>query len=190
MCHVDRLCCEYLAEPLGVDTNEPRFSWQLVDPDAVRGRQQTAYQIVVERKVSGGMTLLWDSGRVESNQSVNVVYAGEALQSSWDCRWRVRVWDEHDSATDWSKDARFVMGLLDRSHWTGNWIASQVGEEHQHLWFRKTFELKSLPASALMYLCSVGYHELYVNGKRIDDAVLTPGAGEGRLLGARGWVVR
>lgn len=172
---VGDLRCEYLADPLGVDTLEPRFSWRLCDPQPVRGRRQTAYHIQVQRGVGGRREMLWDSGRVASDQSVNLVYAGKRLASTWDCRWRVRVWDEQGGATPWSQEARFVMGLLDADAWQGQWIRSDQAEEHQHVWFRKSCELSAVPATAWAYVCSVGYHELYVNGCRIGDAVLTPG---------------
>lgn len=165
------LRCEYLTDPLGVDTPAPRFSWRLCDAAPVRGRRQSAYQVIVERD---GVRL-WDSGHIASGQSVNIVYAGIPLESAWDCRWRVRVWDEHGSPTAWSEEARFVMGLLDPSDWDGAWIGCAQAEAHQHLWFRKPFTLDALPDRAFSYVCSIGYHELYINGGRVGDAVLTPG---------------
>lgn len=39
---------------------------------------------------------------------------------------------------------------------------------------RKTFELKEKPGTAVVSLCALGWHELYVNGKKTDDCVLTP----------------
>jgi alpha-L-rhamnosidase len=175
MAHIANTRCEYLAEAMGVDTPQPRFSWQLADPEHVRGRTQSAYQIQVERIVGEQRLTLWDSGKVESDQSVNVDYAGERLASTWDCRWRVRVWDERGDATDWSNASRFVMGLLDPDEWRGEWIRSDQAEDHQHVWFRKSFDIDDLPRQAITYICSIGYHELYVNGRPIGDAVLTPG---------------
>jgi len=175
MVRVDGLRCEYLPVPMGVDTSRPRLSWRLTDPDQKRGRAQSAYQVQVERAVAGTRKRLWDSGKVASDQSVNVPYAGESLASAWDCRWRVRVWDERGNASPWGEQARFVMGLLDASAWRGEWVRAGQIEEHQHAWFRKTFELENVPSEALVYLCSIGYHELYVNGQRVGDAALTPG---------------
>lgn len=175
MAHIDRTRCEYLPEALGVDTASPRFSWQMADDQHVRGRAQSAYQLLVERVVGEQRTTLWDSGKVSSDASVNVEYDGQPLASTWDCRWQVRAWDEQGNATDWSDEARFVMGLLDPDEWQGDWIRCDEAEDHQHIWFRKTFDLDSLPRQAITYIASIGYHELYVNGQRIGDAVLTPG---------------
>jgi len=175
MLTVDDLRCEYLPAPLGVDTAEPRFSWKLADSCRTRGQRQTAWQVVVEGAGRDGREPLWDSGKVATDTSVNVAYAGRALRSSLDCRWRVRVWDKDGQPTDWSEEARFSVGLLDAADWQGHWIACAQAEAHQHVWFRQTFTLESMPSTAFVFLCSIGYHELYVNGQRIGDAVLTPG---------------
>lgn len=175
MLTVRHLLCEYLAEAMGVDTRRPRFCWKLAEATSVRGRAQSAYQVVVERTIGERYIVLWDSGRIVSDQSVNVEYDGTALGSAWDCRWRVRVWDENDSPTEWSDEARFVTGLFDASDWVGEWVRCAQADDHQHIWYRKRFETSALPENALAYVCSIGYHELYVNGRRVGDAVLTPG---------------
>jgi alpha-L-rhamnosidase len=174
---VTDLRCEYLADPLGIDTPQPRFSWNLVDPAKTRGQRQTAYRIVVESRSVGGAeskVVLWDSGRVASSQSVNTVYAGAVLTSGRDCVWRVRVWDKDGRTTAWSADARFSVGLLDPSDWKGEWIRYKEADNTKHIWYRKTFALDGVPARAFAYLCSIGYHELYVNGQRIGTRVLSP----------------
>lgn len=87
------LRCEYLASPLGVDEDKPRLSW-IVESDQ-RGLTQTAYQVLVANSLGNlenNQGDLWDSGRVESDQSLNVVYRGKALQSRQHCFWKVRTW--------------------------------------------------------------------------------------------------
>ena len=83
------LRCEYLTDPLGVGTKLPRFSWKLIDPNHTRGQKQTAYQVMVTER--GSDTVLWDSGKVASTDSVNNTYAGTARSSGQDCHWKVRV---------------------------------------------------------------------------------------------------
>ena len=100
---VHNLRCEYKANPLGIDVRQPRLSWQLVSTQ--RGTVQTAYQIQVastEADLETAQNLLWDSGKVESAQSVHVVYAGPKLGSMQRCTWRVKAWDSKDRATGWS----------------------------------------------------------------------------------------
>lgn len=174
---VTDLRCEYLTDPLGIDAQYPRFSWKLVDSKKTRGQKQTAYQIVLTTDFHDGGTTrsaLWDSGKVNSPTSVNAVYAGAALQSGQDCYWKVRVWDKDGNAAAWSSEARFSMGLLKPSDWKGHWIRYKEADNIKHIWYRKTFALTSIPSIAFVHLCSIGYHELYVNGKRIGTRILSP----------------
>ena len=174
---VTDLRCEYLTDPLGIDTPCPRFSWKIADSNRTRGQRQTAYQVVVASDAPDGETaqiVLWDSGKVTSADSINNVYAGAALTSGRNCTWKVRVWDRDGNPTDWSPAARFSMGLLAPSDWEGEWIRYKEADNIKHIWYRKTFALKSVPSLAFAYLGSIGYHELYVNGQRIGTRVLSP----------------
>ena len=105
---------------------EPRLSWI---PDASDGKQrglrQTAYQILVatdEKTLSSDDGDLWNSGKVNSDQSSFVVYAGKPLASGVDCWWKVRVWDNNDRVSAWSQPARWSMGLLTNHDWSASWI--------------------------------------------------------------------
>jgi alpha-L-rhamnosidase len=171
---VDDLRCEYLADPQGVDAVQPRFSWKLVDSEQSRGQKQSAWQIVVTAGDGNGSRVLWDSGKVESGESVNKAYAGGALRSNQAARWKVRVWDKDGISTHWSAEARFSMGLLDAAGWKGEWIGHKEADEVKHIWYRKNFDLETVPKQAFAHLCSIGYHELYVNGTRVDSSVLAP----------------
>ncbi len=174
---VTDLRCEYLVDPLGIDTSRPRFSWKLVDTANQRGQSQTAYQIVLESDSGGdpeARQLLWDSGKIASSASVNNVYAGTALTSGRNCRWKARVWEKDGKATGWSPEARFSVGLLEPSDWKGEWIRLKEAADIKHIWYRKTFTLERAPALAFAYVASIGYHELYVNGRRIGTRVLSP----------------
>ena len=120
------LRCEHLSDPLGIDAVRPRLGWQLQTtvPEA-RGQVQRAYQILVASKpeaLESDRGDLWDSGRVASEQSQYVVYQGQPLQSEQACWWKVRVWDQDDKVSSWSKPARWTMGLLAPSDWLGKWI--------------------------------------------------------------------
>jgi alpha-L-rhamnosidase len=83
---------EYAETPLAIGTRIPRFSWEL--PLAGRNRRQSAYQVLVAtvpERLTPGQADMWDSGKVESSQSVNVPYAGAELHSNADYVWTVRL---------------------------------------------------------------------------------------------------
>lgn len=183
------LRCEYLNDPLGIDVPKPRLSWRLkaIDKDK-RGQHQTAYQIMVASQrslLSKEKSDLWDSGVVKRARSILIEYGGDPLQSGMYCYWKVRVKDENGIWSDWSRIARWSMGLLKQSDWQAKWIGiDQIFEKQKGWpppdntipdpWFRKTFTLDATPRHAVIYVASIGYHELYVNGKQIGDQVLVP----------------
>ncbi|XCF05463.1 family 78 glycoside hydrolase catalytic domain [Tamlana crocina] len=174
---VTELKCEYKSNPLGIDNASPRLSWKLLEDLQTRGQKQTAYQILVSstlEHLESNNADVWDSGKVETNQSVNANYQGKALESAKQYFWKVKIWDKDEVASNWSEPATFSMGLLNQSDWKGDWIMKPDQEKTDHNWYRKNFELKDAPSSAFVFVGSFGYHELYVNGEKITDNVLNP----------------
>jgi len=120
---VAEMGCEYAVNPLGIDAAQPRFSWML--ESTRRGQMQAAYQVLVassEADLKENKGDKWDSGRVNSDRSVNVDYRGKALASGEKCYWKVRVWDKQGQPSTWSQPGSFEMGLLEQSDWKGQWI--------------------------------------------------------------------
>ena len=133
---VENLRCEYMANPLGVDRATPRLSWMIVS--SVRGDLQKAYQVVVSSsrelltKDEGDM---WNTGKVESDQSVQVEYNGKVLHSGSAYFWKVRIWDAEGKVSSWSEPARWSMGLLQPSDWgNARWIAYKDGDTWKKEW--------------------------------------------------------
>ena len=174
---VTNLRVENLDKPLGIDTNEPRFSWQITSDK--KNVCQTAYQIVV----SGDQGELWNSGRVESDQQLWVRYGGSQLKSNTACTWKVKVWTTVGES-DWSSEECFSIGLLDEGKWSGYWIGLEqllpCEERGMHTrmaarYLRKEFQLKDKAIKrATAYVAGIGMHEFYVNGQRMGDRVLAP----------------
>jgi alpha-L-rhamnosidase len=173
----ERLRCEYLVDPLGIDTPQPRLSW--VDESGGRDQTQTAYQILVastEAQLKHNQGDLWDSGKVPSDESAQIVYTGRPLVSRQPGYWKVRVWDQAGRASDWSRPAHWEMGLLGPSDWQGKWIGSTTDTNyHAAPLLRRTFTLDGKVKQARAYICGLGYYELHVNGNRIGDHLLDPG---------------
>ena len=183
------LRCEYLTDPLGIDVTQPRLSWKLAAVDeGARGQRQNAYHVLVASTpalLDAEKGDLWDSGMVTSGQSVHVVYAGKLLHSRTACFWKVRVKDEDGVLSRWSEPAHWTIGLLEKTDWSAQWIGTDKvfarkegwpppDNDVPDPWLRKTFILDAKPEHAVVYVASVGYHELYVNGKKIGDTVLAP----------------
>jgi len=177
---VTGLHCEYLVNPLGIDVERPRLSWMLAP--GPRGRAQSAYQILVAsspENLQRNRGDLWDSGKVGSAESAFVVYEGRPLASGTPAWWKVRVWDEQGRAA-WSGVAHWSMGLLKEADWQGRWIGLprpagvKEGTPLPFPWLRRTFTLEEKPARAMAYVNALGYYELYVNGRKVDDTVLAP----------------
>jgi len=124
------LRCEYLVNPLGIDVAEPRLSWTL--ESGRRGQMQTAYRILVASdpklldKETGD---LWDSGKVVSDQSNQIAYAGRPLESQMRCYWKVHAWDKDGKPCSWSKPAFWTMGLLKPEQWKANWIGFDASRQ-------------------------------------------------------------
>lgn len=168
------LRCEYLKSPLAVETTAPRLSWNTTF--AGRDWKQTAYQILV---ASDSATLsrnrgdLWDSGKVTSDSSIQIAYAGKPLGSRQRCFWKVRVWDKAGNASGWSKPQAWEMGLLSPADWQASrWIGiasdSKTGLPAPFL--RKSFTVGAKPKRARLYASGLGYAELHLNGKKLGGA--------------------
>jgi len=176
-CKVDDLRCEYLVNPLGIDAAQPRLSW-ILDSKA-RGEVQTAYQVLVastRAALNDNKGDRWDSGKVASDQSVQVVYAGSPLASRDCCFWKVRVWDKDGKASPWSDAASWTMGLLAQEDWKGQWIGCDWMADNTGTlpWFRKEFTVTGKPGRAMAYVCALGYYEIFVNGRKVDDYIMAP----------------
>lgn len=176
---IANLTCEYQINPLGIDVLQPRLSWQMHSDQ--RGARQTAYQILAassETDLDSDQKLLWDSGKVKTDQSIQVEYNGPALAPGQRVYWKVRVWNEAGQEIE-SPSAWWEMGLLDSSNWQAGWITPDWGEDTSQPQpaplMRRDFTVGDNLLAARIYATSLGLYELRLNGQRVGDAVLTPG---------------
>src|SRR5436190_5059912 len=173
---VTNLFCESLHEPIGLGVKQPRFSWQLTGDK--RNLAQTAYEI----KIADGSATAWTSGKVLSDQSVYVQYAGKPLESEKKYHWQVRAWDNYGNVSSWSQPASFQLAMFNEvdpavTSWKADWIGpgmeDSINRPSQLL--RKEFKTAKKIRSATAYITAHGMYEGYINGKRIGDFYLTPG---------------
>jgi alpha-L-rhamnosidase len=169
--------CEYLVNPLGIDETMPRLSWTLASK--TRGARQTAYQILAASSaelLAKDQGDLWDSGKVESDETVAIEYTGKPLTSGEHVWWKVHVWDEEGNASPWSTVSKWEMALLDEGDWHGKWIARNESVEEQPLpLLRREFGIDKPIKQARVYVTGLGYYELSINGEKIGDRRLEPG---------------
>ncbi len=170
---VSHLRCENLLDPQGVDVAKPRLSWILDSSSS--NEKQTAYEVVVDGE--------WDSGRVESDQSIQIEYGGKELASATGYTWKVRVWDAEGNASEWSKVATFSTGLTE---WRAKWIGhdgdgNSLWEDTHPLparYLRHEFAVTKKVIRATAYVCGLGFFDLYLNGAKVSQDVEDPALSE------------
>lgn len=187
------LTCEYSDNPSVVDVLKPRLGWINVTTNNGRNQSQSAYQIkVASTKEKLSQPDLWDSGKIDSDQSIRIPYNGEKLMSRQDCWWVVRTWDQEGNVSNWTKASYWKMGLLKSNDWKADWIgAPWQGEEALPIpegartaklkeygppapLLRKEFLLSKKVVKAEAFVTGLGYFEFYVNGQKIGNDVLIP----------------
>ena len=113
---------EGFVDPIGFYTSDVDFSWILPQGSSVKS--QSAYQVIAASspKLLPDKADLWDSGKVNSSQSIHVKYEGKTLVSRQKVYWQVRYWDQDGRPSQWSRAASIELGLLNNSDWNGSWI--------------------------------------------------------------------
>jgi alpha-L-rhamnosidase len=189
-----------LKTPLGIDDAAPRFSWQLHDPQ--RGARQTAYEVLVASSAESlqkGNADVWDSGKVDSDQSLNVRYSGPAVTPSKRYFWRVKIWGAGGSLYPESDVAWWETGLLKREAWQAKWIRYETAEEaavrgapaiwiahpgaaglaakngdEQRFAYRATLNLTKAVRGAALYATGEDTVSAWVNGARVMTVAAYP----------------
>ncbi len=169
------LRCEYATEPMGVDTEHPRLSWQVAS--TARSQRQTAYQVLASSSMTlleAGRGDLWDSGRAKSEETLSIPYAGKPLATAQRVFWKVRSWDREGRAFSWSTPSKWTMGVLKAGDWNAHWIGSPAPEQESVL-LRREFAVRRGLKRAVAFVCGLGQYEMQLNGRKTGDDLLTPG---------------
>ena len=181
-----QLCCEWLRDPAGVGERAPRLSWQVDSAD--RSQRQTAYRILAASRselLAADKADLWDTGRIDSADTLGVPYAGTPLASGQQVFWRVFLWDGDGRESPPSDVASWTMGLLDAADWQAEWISARdekpIHTDHSTLHlpparhYRKTFTTAKPVKRALLHGTALGIVTWSLDGGRIGDQWFEPG---------------
>ncbi|HQG76763.1 MAG TPA: family 78 glycoside hydrolase catalytic domain [Bacteroidales bacterium] len=169
------LRCEYLQNPIGIDSQKPRLTWQMAD--GRMGSTQSTFQVFVgtdSSKVAAGKADKWDSGEIRSDLNL-VHYSGGDLKPFTKYFWSVRIRDGRGRVSGISETASFETGMMKESNWKGSWI----GDSHDTglkpaPYFRKSFTVSGKVNRARVYIAVAGLYELYINGHPVGDHRLDP----------------
>lgn len=169
---------EHQHNPLAVEAHTPHFGWQY---PAGTAASQASYRILVatsREKLESHTPDMWDSGSVKSDNSVSVEYAGKPLGSH--SRYYVCALTEDSDGKAYASDiCTFETALYNAEDWKGKWVSVPVNFNGGTLLFRKEIELDNKKiVRARAYICGLGYHEFFVNGKKVGNSVLNPGVTE------------
>lgn len=172
---ISNLKCEYLINPLGIDAEKPRFTWQWITDQS--GAEQKAYVLIVGKDSAGvtkGHGDVWISGAVES-ATLPAVYSGTTLEPHTRYFWRVKVQDIRGRWSEFSEAAFFETGFMGSNEWKGHWITDTWDYQVKPApYFRKEFSVGKQVVSARAYIAAAGLYELTLNGEKVGDHRLDP----------------
>lgn len=166
-----------------VDAPAPRLSWEL--QSAVNNQVQTAREILVASSVvllHNEKADVWRSGKIASDATAHIAYAGRPLGSGSTYYWKVRSWDKDGRPGPRSEAAYWYTGLMRQNDWKADWIGYDVNalsvNKNYHLppspYLRKEASLNANIKKANLYVSALGLYEFYINGKRIGDDHFAP----------------
>lgn len=177
MFKINQLKIEYQINPIGIVNKQPRFSWNYLD---AKGLYQKSYRVLVasNKKLLEDLEAdLWDSSSVESDEMIGITYQGKELVSRQVCYVLCIV--ESNTGEQDKHYGSFEMGLMSNEEFKGRWMSIPSNFNGSTLYFRKRIEATNKKlVRARAYICGIGYHEFYMNGKKISDRVLNPGVTE------------
>ncbi|MCW0481842.1 alpha-L-rhamnosidase [Gaoshiqia sediminis] len=177
---ITNLKTEYKSNPVGLKAYKPRLSWEIVDEK--RNVFQRAYHVkcaATAADLNDENKLLWNSGRIDSDQSIHVEYDGVILQSGQQAFWTVKVWNNYKEESSWSAPTCWEMGLLNKDDWKAQWIEPTLEEEPSvstpSPYLRKEFQLNKAIRKATACITCHGLYELSLNGEKVSTDLFTPG---------------
>lgn len=164
---VSDLRVEYQKQPMGMDVKKPKFSWVLASEH--KEVVQSAYQIVIKKDYD----IIWDSGEVESDQSIHLPYMGKELLPCSVYDVSVKIWNNHNEVA--VAGTSFETGLMDTNAIKAQWITHNLSETTLCPIFVKEFKTEKEIKRARLYASALGVYEIEINQEKVGDAFFAPG---------------
>jgi alpha-L-rhamnosidase len=156
------------------DDPEPMLAWKPgsdLDGEALAG-----YEVVVSRTredALAGKGSWWSSAMLPVADGPQVVFDAAALPSRAEIWWAVRQVGAQGKTGAWSDAAHFETGLKKPDDWKAQWIGMAAADRQRSApHFRKSFKIEKPVAKARLYVCGLGLHESWLNGRKLGDEVL------------------
>jgi alpha-L-rhamnosidase len=173
---VKDLTCEHKRNPVGIDVQHPRLSWKMRSTGSNVMQIYYSIRVATDTKFSSSK-MVWQSGKILSDESVLIEYNGKELLPGLKYFWQVKIWDNKGNESKWSDTSFWETGLLSPASWKAKWIEMKEDtlrySPSPH--FRREFLLSKTVADARIYATSHGFYELHLNGKKVGDQIFTPG---------------
>lgn len=166
----DLRCCNMI-NPEGIVS--PSLSWKI--ETTKEGVSQIAWEVEIattQELLEKGNADVWKSGKQKTDEQFNIKPGGVSLLEATGYYWRVRIWNNSGTRSQWSEPAYFSLGLANEQSWTAKWITYDDPGNRALPYFRKVFNLKkegAVPVKATVYFCGLGAGELYLNGQKVDS---------------------
>lgn len=200
---VFNLTCEQAENPLGIETQQPRFSWQIRSSE--RNFVQSSYEVLVAdspEMLEDNKGNVWSSGKTDSQESILIPFSGTTLKAGTTYYWKVRIWDQEGNVSAWSPVNEFCMGLLTEKDWNkASWISLEKDNKDEIITtgvhglgevarrfrpdqkigmyalpqFRKEFDVKKPLKRAIAYVSGLGHFDMFLNGEKVGNHFLDPG---------------
>jgi alpha-L-rhamnosidase len=196
---VQTALCDNRIDPVGIDPLDLFFSWEI--QSSQQAVTQSGYQLVIassQEKLNAGAFDIWNTDLVKSSQSIQVHYKGKPLSPAQTYFWKVRIWDNANKPTAWSKTQNFTTGIFREEDWkNARWIGLEDMPDAQRIvpfvhmrmkpgdprimpnaispLLRKEFAAGKKVRQALLFISGLGHYEASLNGKKVGKAFLSPG---------------
>ncbi len=162
---IRNLRCEYLTEPLGIDTNHPRLTWEFDEEFA------NMPEITVELSTNTS----FKDAKQFATSALNTTIVDIDTIPGIRYYWKVLATDRQGKSIA-SKPSSFETGKFSSHQWNAHWIGDGNNAAFEPApVFKKTFNIDEKPSEARAYISALGYYVLYINGKRVGDQHMDPG---------------